>query len=190
MCRWILFLLAVVMALVGCSARETSDFVPLAPTDFPTTLGGGFPEARVAAKTNDPVEVGKPAPNFAFVWEDGRGADLVSLRGRPVVINFWATWCGPCRAEMPEFVELHQTNSELVVLEINTQESLDLIRPFAQEFGMTMPVVVDETGVVRSLYNVRNMPTTLFVNAQGLLSARWVGLLTAELLDEFVAQIQ
>lgn len=190
--RIFLWLLAAFLVLAGCSRStgETPDFVPLAPADFPTSLGGGFPEARVAAKTNNPAEVGKPAPNFAFVWANGRGADLVSLRGRPVVINFWATWCAPCRAEMPELVALHQTNPSLVVLEINTQESLDLIRPFAQEFGMTMPVLVDEAGVVRSLYGVRNMPTTLFVDAAGVIHARWAGLLTGERLDEFVAQIR
>jgi len=193
---WILvWLLAILFALAGCSAGETPDFVPIAPADFPKSLGGGFPVARVVAKVDDPAEVGKSAPNFAFVWADGRGADLVSLRGRPVVINFWATWCAPCRAEMPEFVALHQTNPDLtnpdlVVLEINTQESLDIIRPFAQEFGMTMPVLVDEVGVVRSLYGVRNMPTTLFVDAAGVIHARWAGLLTGERLDEFVAQIQ
>ena len=83
--------------------------------------------------------VGDPAPNFAFILADGRGADLASLRGKPVVLNFWATWCGPCRAEMPDLVALHEGNADVVVLEVNVREELAAIEDFAAEFGMTMP---------------------------------------------------
>ena len=112
------------------------------------------------------------------------------LRGKPVVINFWATWCGPCRAEMPEFVKLHDAGSDVVILEVNAQEALEVIRPFAEEFGMRMPVLVDEVGAVRQLYGVRAMPTTLFIDAKGIIQARWAGLLTGDQLDQFAALIQ
>lgn len=192
MARWqiLRWVLVAVFVLAGCAAGDAPDFVPLASADFPTTLGAGFPVAQVADKGKRSVEVRESAPNFAFVWADGRGADLFSLRGRPVVINFWATWCGPCRAEMPDLVALHQTSPDLVVLEVNAQEPIDLIRPFAQEFGMTMPVLVDEAGAVRSLYGVRNMPTTLFIDAAGVIVARWAGVLSQDQLGRFVAQIQ
>lgn len=186
--------LAALLALAACSGGQpaggANPFTPIPPADFPTTLGGGFPVAQVSAPAAAPVEIGQPAPNFAFVWADGRGADLAGLRGRPVVLNFWATWCAPCRAEMPELVELHRTNPAVQLLEINTQEGLDAIRPFAEAFAMTMPVLVDEAGAVRSLYGVRSMPTTLFIDSAGIVRARWAGLLTGDQLNEFVGQLQ
>lgn len=191
---WTLLVIAFLVLAACGSAQDESEtganFTTIQPADFPAGLGGGFPVALVADASPQSVEVGQPAPNFAFVWEDGAGADLASLRGRPVVINFWATWCGPCRAEMPELVALHNSDPEVIVLEINTQESLDVIRPFAEEYGMTMPVVVDEAGAVRTLYGVRNMPTTLFIDGEGIIRARWAGLLTGEQLGSFVAEIQ
>lgn len=186
----LLVIALLVLAACGSESATNANFTTLHPADFPAGLGGGFPTAAVTDASPGPVEVGQPAPNFAFVWEDGAGADLASLRGRPVVINFWATWCGPCRAEMPELVALHNSDPEVIVLEINTQESLDVIRPFAEEYGMTMPVVVDEAGAVRTLYGVRNMPTTLFIDGEGIIRARWAGLLTGEQLGGFVAEIQ
>lgn len=189
--RIVLLAFISLFVLAACAAGKSDTaplYSPLARADFPVTIGGGFPVAQVV-DASPAVEVGQSAPNFAFVWEDGRGMDLIGLRGTPVIINFWATWCGPCRAEMPEFVALHTANTDLVVLEINTQESLATIRPFAEEFGMAMPVVLDEAGAVRMLYGVRNMPTTLFIDAQGVLQARWAGLLTGEQLGEFVTQI-
>ncbi|MBI3959837.1 MAG: TlpA family protein disulfide reductase [Chloroflexi bacterium] len=192
--RIVLFLLATIVVLSACSggaeASNTTSFSAIGPADFPSTVGGGFPIAQVADGSGGSADVGQPAPNFAFVWEDGRGADLASLRGRPVIVNFWATWCGPCRAEMPELVAMHRSNPALVVLEVNTQERLEVIRPFTEEFGMTMPVLVDEAGAVRILYGVRAMPTTLFIDAEGLISARWAGLLTGDQLAQFVTQLQ
>jgi len=186
----VLLACAALFTLAACANRaaETVTFTPL--TEFPATLGAGFPVAQVIDAPSAPVAVGQPAPNFALLWEDGRGIDLAGLQGRPVILNFWATWCGPCRAEMPELVALHQANPGLVVLEINTQETLAAIRPFAEEFGMEMPVVVDEDGALRSLYDVRAMPTTLFIDAAGLIQARWAGLLTGEQLEHFVTQLE
>jgi len=180
----------VLAACTGSQADSPAPFTAIAQADFPVGLGAGFPVAQVAKNATDPAEIGQPAPNFAFVWADGRGADLASLRGKPVVLNFWATWCGPCRAEMPEFVALHSSDPGVVVLEVNTQETLEAIRPFAEEFGMGMPVLVDESGAVRTLYGVRSMPTTLFIDAEGVIRARWAGLLTGDQLGQFVSQIQ
>jgi thiol-disulfide isomerase/thioredoxin len=191
--RIVLLLFVAILLLAACSnAVEANDSVPLSAielADFPTTLGGGFPVAQVPNGTAGSAEVGQPAPNFAFVWADGRAADLTSLRGKSVIINFWATWCGPCRAEMPELVALHRANPDLVVLEVNTQEQLADVHPFAEEFGMTMPIVMDESGAVRSLYGVRSMPTTLFINAEGVIHARWAGILVGDQLSQFVTEL-
>lgn len=193
--RIVFLLLVALLVLVACagSGEDSSGLAPftaLAQADFPVELGAGFPVAQLTESATGSAEIGQPAPNFAFVWADGRGAELTSLRGKPVVLNFWATWCGPCRAEMPELVALHNGDSNLVVLEVNTQETLETIRPFAEEFGMAMPVLVDESGDLRKLYGVRAMPTTLFIDAEGVIRTRWAGLLTGDQLSQFVSQIQ
>lgn len=191
--RIVFLLLIAVTVLAACAGgdeRTVPSFSLIAPEEFPTALGAGFPMVQVKDASTVSVEVGQTAPNFAFVWEDGQGADLASLQGRPVIVNFWATWCGPCRAEMPELVAMHNVASDLVVLEVNTQESLAAVQPFAQEFGMTMPVLLDEAGALRKLYGVRSMPTTLFINRQGIVTARWAGLLTGDQLSQFVTQIK
>jgi len=165
---------------------------PVTPTrssapETPAGLGAGFPVAdRVEGGD---TAAGDAAPNFAFFLAYGRSAGLASLQGRPVVINFWATWCGPCRAEMPELVALHNDNPAVVVLEVNVREKLDAVEAFAAEFGMNMPVILDAEGAIGRAYGVRNMPTTVFVDVDGTIDARWAGLLTGEQLTVFVEQI-
>lgn len=178
------------LSLSRCAAAPDTgsdrfNAVPI--TDFPSELGSGFPVAGTVEKGS--AEVGEAAPNFAIVLEDGRGTELASLRGRPVVINFWATWCGPCRAEMPELVALHERGSDVIVLEVNVGEELDAIREFAVEYGMTMPVVLDRESAITRAYAVRNMPTSVFITRDGEIATRWAGFVTGGQLEEFVAQI-
>ena len=192
--RWLTIsstILLITIALSAClpaapSENAPSDFNATPLEEFPAELGSGFPVADRVAEGD--TGVGDPAPNFAFILADGRGADLASLRGKPVVLNFWATWCGPCRAEMPDLVALHEGNADVVVLEVNVREELAAIEDFAAEFGMTMPVVLDQEGEIGRAYGVRNMPTTVFIKADGTIGARWPGFLAGEQLTEFVAQ--
>ncbi len=192
--------LLLVVTLVSLAALAVAACVPDGPDEsppdgfaaipleeFPDGLGAGFPVADRVEEGD--TAVGDPAPNFAFFLADGRGADLASLQGKPVVINFWATWCGPCRAEMPELVALHEDNPAVVVLEVNVREKSDAVEEFAAEFGMNMPVILDAEGAIGRAYGVRNMPTTVFVGTDGTIDARWAGLLTGEQLTEFVEQV-
>ena len=188
----LLVLFLVALPLAACVAGAPTDspndgFVATPLEQFPAELGGGFPSAdRVEEGDN---AAGDPASNFAFFLPDGRGADLASLQGKPVVLNFWATWCGPCRAEMPELIALHEENANVVVLEVNVREKSDAIEDFAAEFGMNMPVIQDPDGAISRAYGVRNMPTTVFIREDGTIDARWAGLLTGEQLTEFVERI-
>ncbi len=185
--------LVVAVLVTACAAESPGDstpegFTPTPLEQFPVELGKGFPVADLVGEGS--ASVGETAPNFAFFLADGRGADLASLQGKPVVLNFWATWCGPCRAEMPDLVALHESEPDLVVLEVNVGEELAAVEAFATEFGMSMTVVLDEEDLIRRAYEVRNMPTTVFVKADGTIGARWAGFLAGEQLSDFVRQIR
>lgn len=137
------------------------------------------------------LEVGQLAPDFQLEYGDGRTASLSAWQGQPVMLNFWATWCAPCRQEMPELVEAHRQHAEngLVVVGVNAFESVEQAAPFVQEFEMSFPVAMDNRGELQQLYQVRGLPTTIFIDREGRVAARWSGLLTADLLAEFLDQI-
>ena len=189
-------LVALMMLLSACSAQPThsaaldmADAVTLAA--LPAGIGRGFPTAQIDSTANSSagLQEGKEPPNFRLILEDGRHISLEDLRGRPILINFWATWCGPCRLEMPDIVAVAQANPDLIVLAVNVQETMEQIQPFAEEFQMTLPIVRDTDGELRTLYAVRGMPTSVFIDRQGKIFTIWTGMLTADLIQEIVADI-
>lgn len=158
----------------------------VALADFPEGVGRGYPSAQMTpgGKSNPSLQPGAPAPDFALLLEDGSHLSLSDLHGRPVVINFWATWCGPCRLEMPELMRTAVIDPNLVLLAVNVQEGLDAVAPFADDFGMTTPVVLDSQGTLNELYGVRGLPTTYFIDNSGAISAVYSGPLTPSALKE------
>ena len=125
-------------------------------------------------------KIGAPAPDFTLPGLDGTPVRLSDLRGKTVLINFWATWCGPCRKEFPELVKLAQQQGDrgLVVLAVDVSESRDYVARFAQEFGATFPIVLDSDSNVVQSYRLIGLPTSLFVDRDGVLRAQQLGPLT------------
>ncbi|MFH2102486.1 MAG: TlpA disulfide reductase family protein [Chloroflexota bacterium] len=108
------------------------------------------------------------APNFSLPNLDGDLISLSAQRGQVVVINFWATWCPPCRAEMPALQRIYSEYQDrgLIVLAINltSQDRLNAINPFIQNNNLTFPILLDQEGIVSHLYKVTALPTTFFIN--------------------------
>ena len=159
---------------------------------MPAGLGHGYPAAQVDTEP-DPgglLKQGEAAPDFAMVLDDGRYLRLSDLQGKPVVLNFWATWCGPCRLEMPELVKAADANQDLVVLAADVQEARAPVEDFATEFKMNLPIVLDKDGKVRSLYRVPGLPTTYFIDKTGKIASVVVGPLTPQVLADRLAEIQ
>ncbi len=176
------------------SSSPDSDSVELdqsLPLDqLPDGLGRGYAQVVQTPETSSAFpKAGEIAPDFRFALDDGRYLTLSDLRGRPILINFWATWCGPCRLEMPDIVDAYNADNDLVVLAVNVQEDLDKVVPFAEEFAMTMPIVLDSQGELRKQYALRGMPTSIFVDRDGKVSTVWSGLLTGAQFDEKLAEI-
>lgn len=123
--------------------------------------------------------VGRPAPPFQLETLDGRPVSLEALKGKVVFVNFWASWCGPCRDEAPDLQRFHQAYGDRVVqLGVNYREAEDHIRPFVQEFGLTFPVLRDRDGRVAEAYGMRGVPESWFIDASGVARFHWAGPMT------------
>ena len=152
----------------------------------------GSGEAKVAQLSPDSdilLEVGDTARNFYLQDLDGNTVSLEDFRGKPVLINFWATWCAPCRLEMPALQAAQDAHQEdgLVVLAVNDMETPDEVSAFVEELGLSLTTLLDQDGIVSGLYNVFNFPTTYFVNGDGVITAVHRGLLAEEQIEEYLS---
>jgi thiol-disulfide isomerase/thioredoxin len=123
-----------------------------------------------------PAMSGQAAPQIELRSLDGKKVKLSSLRGRPVVLSFWGTWCPPCRDEFPELVALHRKygGDGLVVLAVNQRDqetSTSAVQDFVKEFGAEFTVLLDERGKSRRGYRLTALPTTIFIDAAGTIRA-------------------
>jgi cytochrome c biogenesis protein CcmG, thiol:disulfide interchange protein DsbE len=113
---------------------------------------------------------GYSAPDFTLNSIDGAPVTLSDLRGKVVVLNFWATWCPPCRAEIPALEDLSRKyDGKAVVLAVNVQEDPAVVLGFVREYGMTYPVVLDPRAEIARAYQVIAFPTTFFIDARGVI---------------------
>jgi DsbE subfamily thiol:disulfide oxidoreductase len=135
--------------------------------------------------------LGEPAPSFSLVSVDGSTTSLADLRGRPVLLNFWASWCPPCRGEMPDLdrVAGEYRDRGLVVVGVDLEEDREPVLRYAQTLGLQLSLLLDQGGAVATRYNVTGLPTSYFVDRDGLIRDRNVGPLTPSGLRSRVAQI-
>jgi peroxiredoxin len=120
---------------------------------------------------------GSPAPDFTLQTLAGETMTLSDFRGTPVLVNFWATWCGPCRIEMPEFQDAYrERGDDFVILAVNaTVTDNGDIPGFVAEMGLTFPILLDETGDVMDTYQIFAMPTSVFINREGIIEEVFTG---------------
>ena len=121
--------------------------------------------------------IGSPAPDFKLPNLDGQSTSLSDLRGKPVLINFWATWCPPCRDEMPYLQEVYEEWSDkgLVVLAINLGEDPSKVKGFLQSRNLSLPVLLDTKQATAQEYNIRGIPTTFFIDKDGIIQDKVIG---------------
>lgn len=129
---------------------------------------------------------GKPAPDFTLPQLDGPPVRLADLRGRVVVLNFWASWCIPCREETPALKAFYQQYGDRVAFyAINVAEPVDTVRAFLAEFGATYPVLLDRDKTVYRQYRVTGYPETFWIDEQGIVRIHWRGPMTLEDMERF-----
>jgi peroxiredoxin len=127
---------------------------------------------------------GEPAPDFILLDVNGNVVRLSDFKGKAVVLNFWATWCVPCRQEFPELINAYDRNKDkgLVIIGVNVRENASSVRKFADDFGARYPILVDTDGSVSSQYRIQGLPVTWFIDRDGVARAQIIGLLTKNLL--------
>lgn len=132
--------------------------------------------------------IGSPAPDFQLQTLKGNDVSLADYAGNVVVINFWATWCPPCRAEMPGIQAVYEAHKAegLVVLAVNAQEDHDTINAFITESGFTFPVIPDLYGQAIRAYGVRSFPSTFVLDRNGNIDTIHQGQITPEDLETIV----
>ncbi len=167
--RFVKVVLILAVTLLGTAwivqSREEAN---IAPVD-------GLAEAPMA---------GYAAPEFTLTSATGETVSLSDFRGKPVVLNFWATWCPPCRAEIPFFESVGQQYADqVVVLGINDGESLTTINAFMTEFDMTYPVLLDSESRVTIQYRVMALPSTIFIDSDGIIQEVFPGIVNQAVLE-------
>lgn len=140
--------------------------------------------------------VGHLAPDFMLATPQGevyslsRYVDRNGDSGRPVVLNYWASWCGPCRIETPNFQTASlKYGDRIAFLGVNQGESAQTVTEFGVSFGLTYPLLVDEESTVSDLYGVHNLPTTVFIDKKGVVREVFVGILNEAVLADRINRL-
>ncbi len=177
--NWRLFplagLLVVALALVGCSGDQSAEGV--AAADGSAASAGITP--------------GKLARDFTLESLDGTEVSLSDYRGQVVLVNFWATWCPPCKAEIPDLEAAYQAHGQdgLVILGIDVEDPPHLIESFLADVEMSYPILLDRTGRISREYRAPGLPMTLLLDREGVIEVRHAGILSAEQLAEYLDQV-
>ena len=163
----LLIILTLVLLVTGCSASSTSS------------------EPSVA-------RVGEPAPDFQFKNSDGQTVSLSDLRGKPVLMNFWATWCPSCRSQLLYMQEKYEewSGKGLILLAVNVGESPSRVGSFVQSYNLSLPVLLDINEVIAWKYNIIGYPTTFFIDKDGIIQGVKIGAFRSkEEIEEYLSQI-
>jgi peroxiredoxin len=141
--------------------------------------------------TARPVEVNYPAPELTLNDLDGNAHSLSDYRGQVALVNMWATWCPPCREEMPTLQAFYEdySNAGFAIIGLNDGDPLLDVRDFVNNYGLTFPVWLDPTYSSETVFGTINLPSSFLIDRQGRVRLQWVGAITREALEKYVVPI-
>lgn len=175
-------------ARVGTAAQEASSVAPDAPSSqYVADRLGRQPLPERAAPQTIAQWQGQTAPVFQLALLSGGTLNLAELRGKPVVLNFMASWCPPCRAEMPAFEKAWQQHKDRVVfVGVAVEDTESAAKALVEKTRVTYPVGLDEGNQIARAYELRGMPTTVFLDPNGAVVKRVTGEVTEGALTFFI----
>jgi peroxiredoxin len=157
--------------------------------EFPTAESS---VVEIPRGTDGVLDVGDPALNFTLLDFDGNPVSLDDFKGRPIIVNFWATWCAPCRIEMPELQAAYEAYQDdgLVILALNEDEPAEVARAyFEDEMGLTFTALLDDNSAIATAFgNFGTLPTTFFINAEGTITVIHRGPMTFSQIEGYLAE--
>jgi len=146
-------------------------------------------EAQTLTHERQPA-IGYLAPDFALKTLDGQSFTLSAHRGTPIVLNFWATWCGPCQNEMPAMqATATRFAGKVLVIGVDQAEKVAVVRQFIKQVGVSYPISLDVDQGVAQSYQIGGLPTTFFIDSDGVIRHIWLGEMNRITLAEAVAKI-
>jgi len=160
--------------------RETES-----PTQAPSETAGADPTEVTETHPTDPAE--NIAPDFTMLDMDGNEVTLASFFGKPIILNFWASWCGPCKMEMPEIQAFYEEyGGEIHFILVSLDDSPDTAKAFIEDEGYTFPVYFDNTSMGAYTYGASSIPLTYFIDAEGNLVAYYMSAMSESVLQQGV----
>jgi thiol-disulfide isomerase/thioredoxin len=136
------------------------------------------------------IDIGSPVPDFVLSGVQSQKIRLEDFRGKAVILNFWATWCAPCKQEMPLLQKFADTfGTSVVVIGIDSQEQATDVATYLQENQIQFPVALDLDGEITRKYQVNGFPTTFFLDQNGILRSEQIGALREDLLQDHLQAV-
>lgn len=171
--------------------------VPAEPSDTPRPAAPVFTPAPSPTGTpikviqDSPPRAGIKAVDFTLPDLGGNQVSLSDFRGRKVLLSFWASWCGPCRAEIPFMVRLREEfhDQGFEILAVNMRETPYRVTRFVEQYKLRFPVLLDRTGMVSAAYFVRAIPTSIFLDDEGIIRTVHYGAMSESTLRKYIARL-
>ncbi|MGG6438123.1 redoxin domain-containing protein [Saccharococcus caldoxylosilyticus] len=156
--------------------------------------GYGIWNALAAEKTKKVgLSVGDVAPDFALQTLAGETVRLSDFRGKPVIVNFWTTWCPPCKKEMPDMEKFYQNYHSkvgLLAVHLTSQDTVENAKSFIHDYQLSFPVVLDKKQKVLNEYHIQTIPTSYIIDGDGVIRKKVIGPMTYKQMEEITAPLR
>ncbi|WP_019414281.1 peroxiredoxin [Paenisporosarcina sp. TG20] len=174
----------IICAMIVINVKSTEPDEYFAPVTANNAL-----EAEIGLKK------GNVPPNFELTTLTGEVVKLSDYKGKKVILNFWATWCPPCKDEMPHLEKYYKKNKdsanvEIIAVNMTTQDRPEMVRKFVDAYGLTFPILFDNKGEVMDAYQILTLPMTYIINTDGTIGHQIRGPVEENLLKELVSNLE
>ncbi|TFE01466.1 peroxiredoxin family protein [Jeotgalibacillus salarius] len=152
-------------------------------------------ESAAPVESSGAVKEGNPVPDVQAPTLDGEIVNLKDYRGQKVILNFWATWCPPCMAEMPHMQEYYENeakdqNVEILAVNLTSKDNgIDKINSFVDDYGLTFPILLDETGIMGEEFQAFYIPTTYLIDEEGVIQRKLMGPMDREMMIDMMEDL-
>lgn len=187
----IILAVIIVVSLIGIwILNDTEEVAEEGETIYTQTPADNNEVENPIINDEPELEAKDPAIDFTLKDLEGNDVSLSDFEGKIVLLNFWATWCKFCDIEMPDLERLYTENEGIVVLGVNVGEDIDLVKEYVDEKNLSFPIVLDETTEIASDYLVSGLPTTYFIDENGMIYGVFPGMMTYDMMTGFLEDMK